>query len=549
MMQNVKLCHHIVHFSLTAVSVVTYKWSPSLEFDNSILPKWGVSVKTARLLVILLFLATLSLAQQSNTDAAKLQGIDGFAQQLLKEWNVPGMGMGIIHNGTIVMAKGYGYRDLEEKKPFTTKTLFPIGSTSKSFTALALAILKDKGKLDWDDRVRQYLPSYELSDPVASERMTIRDLLLHRSGLARNDLMWYGSGLTRKQIFDRLKYLSMGKGFRNTFDYNNLGYMTAGYLAGEVAGSSWEDLVRSSILTPLGMTTTNFSDTDSAKSQDYALPYDEVNGKLERIPFASTEAIGPAGSIHSSIDEMLHYAEMLLAHGKYDGKQIVSEANLTTIQSPQIVTGAPSPYPEQSAPVYGMAWVIQTYRGHRFVWHNGGIDGFYTMLALLPDDNIGVVIFADRLDPRAPAEVLLRNVFDRMLDMTPVDWDSRFHEAEAKGKKAEDAELKKTEEERKPGTQPSHPLKDYAGTYTHPAFGNVVVTLEGDHLKFALNQMSAPLEHYHYDVFIVPHSQRRLGDLKVRFETAMSGDIDSVVVPLEGDIPDIVFKREKPAGK
>ena len=512
-------------------------------------PEGSFAVKTARILVILLFLSTVSIARQSNSDAAKLQGIDGFAEQLLKEWNVPGLGMGIIHDGTVVMARGYGYRDLEDKKPFTTKTLFPIGSTSKSFTALALAILKDKGKLDWDDRVRQYLPSYELSDPIASERMTIRDLLLHRSGLARNDMMWYGSGFTRKQIFDRLKYLSMGVGFRNKFDYNNLGYMTAGYLAGEVAGSSWEDLVRTSILTPLGMTATNFSDTDSAKSPDYALPYEEISGKVERVPFASTEAIGPAGSVHSNIDEMLHYAQMLLAHGKYEGRQIVSETNLKTIQSPQIAMGVPSPYPEQSAPAYGMAWVIQTYRGHRFVWHNGGIDGFYTLLALLPDDNIGVVIFANRLDTRAPGEVLLRNLFDRMLGMTPVDWDSRFHEAEGKAKKAEDAELKKIADERKPGTQPSHPLKDYAGTYTHPAYGSVVITLDAGHLKFALNQLSAPLDHHHYDVFIVPHSQRTLGDLKVRFETGMSGDIDSVVVPLEEDIPEVVFQREKPAGK
>jgi CubicO group peptidase (beta-lactamase class C family) len=510
--------------------------------------EWSVSVKTARLFAILFLLASLSFAQQPNSDTSKLQGVDGFAEQLLKEWNVPGLGIGIIHNGTIVLEKGYGYRNLEDKLPFTTKTLFPVGSTSKSFTALALAILKDKGKVDWDDRVRQYLPSYELSDPVASERMTIRDLLLHRSGLSRNDLMWYGNDFTRKQIFDRLKYLPMGKGFRNGFDYNNLGYMTAGYLAGEVAGSSWEDLVRTSILTPLGMTSTNFSDTDSAKSPDYALPYDEINGKIERIPFASTEAIGPAGSVHSTVDEFLRYAEMLLAHGKFEGKQIVSEANLKTIQSPQIMMGAPSPYPEQSAPAYGMAWVNQTYRGHRFVWHNGGIDGFYTLLALLPDDNIGVVIFTNRLD-RPAAEVLLRNVFDRMLGMTPVDWDSRFHEAEGKAKKAEEAELKKIAEERKPGTQPSHPLKDYAGTYSHPAYGNVVVTVDGDHLKFGLNRMASPLEHYHFDVFIVPHSQRPLGDLKVRFDTAMSGDIESVAVPLEEDIPEVVFKRENPAGK
>ena len=504
------------------------------------------TVKLARLVGIVLFFSSISIAQQSQPDTAKLQGIDSFANQLLTEWKVPGLGIGIVHDGTVVLEKGYGYRDLEQKLPFTARTLFPVGSTSKSFTALALAILKDQKKLDWDDRVRQYLPSYELADPVASERMTIRDLLLHRSGLARNDMLWYSSDFTRKQIFDRLKYLEMGKGFRNRFDYNNLGYMTAGYLAGEVAGSNWEQLVRTSILDPLQMTSTNFSDADSAKSPDYALPYDEVDGKVERIPFASTAAIGPAGSVHSSIDEMMHYAEMLLSGGKYNGKQIVSEANLKTIQSPQIVMGAPSPYPELSDPVYGMGWVIQTYRGHHYIWHNGGIDGFYTLLALLPDDHLGVVVFTNRLD-RTAAEVLARNVFDRMLGMPPVDWDSRFRETAAKVTEAENAERKKIADERKPGTQPSHPLKDYTGTYTHPAYGTVTVSIEGDHLRIALNRLSAPLEHFNYDVFIVPHPQRTLGDLMVRFQTATSGEIDSVALPLEEDIHDIVFKRAKPA--
>jgi CubicO group peptidase (beta-lactamase class C family) len=508
-------------------------------------------MKKARVLfvLVLLFLSCFASAQQAKLrQTDKLEGLDGFIEKLRSEWNVPGLALGIVQDGKVVMANGYGYRNLEEKLPFTTKTLFPIGSTSKSFTALALAILKDQGKLDWDDRVRQYLPSYELQDPVASERMTLRDLLLHRSGLARHDMLWYSSDFTRKQVFDRLKYLEMGKGFRNTFQYNNLGYMTAGYVAGEVAGTSWEQLVRDSILAPLEMKTTNFSDAESQKSPDYALPYDEVAGKVQRIPFVSAEAVGPAGEIHSSLDEVLHYAEMLLANGKYNGKQIVSEANLKTIQSPQILMGAPSSYPELTPASYGMGWVIQAYRGHRYVWHNGGLDGFYTLIALFPDDHLGVVVFTNRLD-RSAAEVLARNVFDRMLGLDPVAWNQRYHDDAVKAKAAEADEQKEIYADRKPDTKPAHPLADYAGTYTHPAYGTVTIWLEGDHLRFALNRLSAPLEHFHYEVFIVPHAEPKLGDLKLRFETGMAGTVESVAVPLEEDIHEIVFQRVKPEEK
>jgi CubicO group peptidase (beta-lactamase class C family) len=506
-------------------------------------------MKKACLLLVFLFLSLAATAQQASADAAaKLQGLDAFVEQLRSEWKVPGLALGVVQDGKVVMAKGYGYRDLEQQLPFTTKTLFPIGSTSKSFTALSLAILRDQGKLDWDDRVRRYLPFYELQDPVASERMTIRDLLLHRSGLARHDMVWYSSDFTMKQVLDRLKYLDMGKGFRNIFQYNNLGYMTAGYLAGEVDGHGWEHLVRERIFVPLDMKASNFSDAESEKTPDYALPYDVVDEKIQRIPFASTQGVAPAGAIHSTMDDMLHYAEMLLADGKYDGKQVVSEANLKTIQSPQILMGVPSPFAEMGAPAYGMGWAIQSYRGHRYVWHNGGIDGFYTLLALLPDDHLGVIVFTHRLD-RAAAEVLARNVFDRMLGMQPVDWDQRYREASAKAKAAGAEEVKKIAAERKPGTHPAHPLADYAGTYLHPAYGTVTVSAEGDHLVFKLNRLSAPLEHYHYEVFIVPQADRVLGSQRVRFETGMSGAVDEVAVPLEDGVREIVFQRVKPDGK
>ncbi len=494
--------------------------------------------------VVLVFLCvSLAAAQQAQTTAPPtLDGFDEFVNSVRQQWNVPGLGLGIIQNGKVIFAKGYGFRNVEQKLPVTTRTLFPIGSTSKSFTALALAILHDDGKIDWDTPVRQYLPAFQLQDQVATERLTLRDLLTHRTGLARHDLVWYSSNFTRKQMFERLRYLEMSKDLRSTFQYNNLMFMTAGYLAGEVSGLGWEGLVRKRIFDSLDMKASNFSDADSQKSPDYSLPYAEVKGAVKQIPFKPIEEIGPAGGINSNIDEMLHYAQMLLDKGKYAGKQIVSEAGVKQVHSPQMVMGTAPRFAELGYPAYGMGWVIQSYRGHHYVWHNGGIDGFYTLFCLLPNDNLGLVILSNRLGHPA-AEIVAYNVFDRLLGLEPVGWNQRFKDEEAKQKKAEEEQAKKASSTSKLGTHPAHDLKEYAGKYENPGYGTVTVTFAGDKLTLALNNISAPLAHYHYEVFTTPEDSETVPQIKVQFNTNMDGEVDGVAIPLQPGVNDIVFKR------
>ncbi len=499
-------------------------------------------MRTARVLLALVWISAAAIAQQQAAAPSTLQGLDKFADQVREEWNVPGLAVGVVHDGEVVFARGFGYRDAGQKLPVTTKTLFPIGSTSKSFTALALAILKDQGKINWGDRVRRYLPEFQLQDPVASDRMTLRDLLLHRSGLARHDLLWYSSSFSRKQLIERLRYLAMSKDFRDAFQYNNFGYMVAGYVGGKVSGAGWEQMVRQSVLEPLGMTATDFSDAEMQKSPDYSLPYEEVKSTVQRIPFKPVEGIGPAGGINSNLEDMLRYTQMLLAKGKYNGKQIVTETSLRQIQTAQIVMGVPSGYPELAYPAYGMGWVIQTYRGHDYVWHNGGIDGFYTLVALLPKDSLGVVIVSNRLQ-KGPPEIISRNIFDRFLGLAPIDWNQRLKAGAAKAEKAEAEAEKKTWAERKPGTRPAHALDEYAGTYEDPGYGTVTVTEGGGALQFQLNDLSAALQHFHYDTFIVPDGSGPLSLLKLRFNTSMDGNVESLSIPLEPDVPDVVFNR------
>ena len=504
------------------------------------------------------FLASSSFAQNSKKKSAasasatppasRLQGLDDLAGDAMKQWKVPGVAVAVVQNGKVIYAKGYGYRDVENKLPVTTATLFPIGSISKSFTALTFAILKNEGKVDWDQPVRSYLPEFQMNDPVASQEATPRDLFSHRTGLPRHDLVWYSSDFSRQDLVGRVRYLKPNKGFRSTYQYNNLTVMTMGYLEGKLTGLGWEGAIRQKIFAPLGMSHSNLSVTDIEKTDDHALPYELKKDVVTKVPYHNIDAIGPAGSINSSVDDMSHYLIFQLGDGKYEGKQIIAESDLREMHSPQ--TTVPDLPPAFSLPglghfSYGLAWVATAYRGHNLVWHNGGIDGFYALLSMLPDDHMGVVILTNLPNGQTP-EVLAYNVYDRLLGLDPMPWFDRFKDLEAKGKKQEEEAKKNKPTDRKTGTHPSHSLADYAGEYQNPGYGSIKVAVKGDALELSLNKLGPyPLEHYHYDVFQVPEeSDSVAAGEKFQFEMNKKGDIDHVAAALEPSLDeDITFAR------
>ena len=285
--------------------------------------------------------ATATPRNSAATPTAKLQGLDELAADAMKQWKVPGVAIAVVQDGKVIYAQGYGYRDLEQKLPVTTTTLFPIGSITKSFTALTFAILKNEGKVDWDKPVRSYLPEFQMNDPVASEQATPRDLFSHRTGLPRHDLVWYSSDFTRDDLVGRLRELKPNKGFRSAYQYNNLTIMTMGYLEGKLTGLGWEGSISQKIFTPLGMSHSNLSVTDIEKTSDHALPYELKKEVVSKVPYHNIDAIGPAGSINSSVDDMSHYLIFQLGDGKYEGKQIVAESDLREMHSPQ--TAIPDP--------------------------------------------------------------------------------------------------------------------------------------------------------------------------------------------------------------
>jgi CubicO group peptidase (beta-lactamase class C family) len=470
-----------------------------------------------------------------------LNGLDAAVEQVMKDWKVPGIAVAIVKDGKVVHAQGYGHRDVKQGLKVTPDTLFAIGSCSKAFTAAALGILVDEKKLEWDKPVRNYLPELMLADGYATEHIRPRDLVSHQSGLPRHDLVWYGSPLSRKELFERLRYLEPSAPLHAKYQYNNLMYMTAGVLVERVSGLAWEEFVRARILDPLGMKNSTFSVTASQKAADYSLPYGEEKSEIKEIPFRNIDAIGPAGSINSSVNEMTNWLFLQLNKGKRADKQVISEKNLLETQTPQIVSGGDLRYDESFYVSYGMGWGVYVYRGRPILRHGGGIDGFTSSVTVLPKDGIGIVVLTNS---SSPASGLISNIaLDRLLGLGESPWAARAKENDAKAKEAQAKAKAEDEAKRKKDTKPTLALREYSGQFEHPAYQTLSLTLDGEQLKGNLHGLAFGLKHYHYDIFQV--AEGSLEGRKVSFLMNKAGEIDRVAILLEPGVKEIVFTRKK----
>lgn len=488
-------------------------------------------------------------AAASEADSMALEATLGrlrlFADSARKIWKVPGLGIAIIKDGKIVLSEGFGYRSLKDSLKVTAQTLFAIGSSTKAFTTMALGMLVDSGLIDWDKPVRSYLPTFKMKDQFANERITPRDLVTHRSGLPRHDLMWYNSPLSRKELIDAIQYLEPNKDFRTEFQYQNLMFLTAGYLIEQVTGKSWEDNIRAAIFNLLEMNSSNFSVTESQKSADFALPYREEDSLIKEIPFRNITTMGPAGSINSNLEDMAKWVMLFLNQGKVGTAQLISQAQLTQMRTPHMAISQPPSSPERSAASYGLGWFLETYRGHERVFHGGNIDGFSALVAMLPQDNIGMIVLTN-LDGTPAPSIIALYAADLLLGLEPVDWSGKVKTEMELAKEAQ-KKAGPQEPERKPGTKPSHKLADYAGIYENPGYGDFKIDFDGKNLSGVYNGIVVSLEHWHYDVFMA--KAREVGDTKilVNFMLNIKGDIDRFSANLEPTVPELLFTRKPSA--
>jgi CubicO group peptidase (beta-lactamase class C family) len=506
-----------------------------------------------RLAVLVLFACPATAAPRTPAaldPARRLEGLDAYMQKVLKDWNVPGIGVAVVVKDKVVFAKGYGYRDHGAKLPFTTKTVVPIASNTKLFTATAAGLLVEDGKLDWDKPVRQYVPGIQFYDDQLSAAVTVRDMLAHRTGITRHDSIWYKSDFTRKELYERLKYLEPTQPMRQTFLYNNMMYAGAGYVIELLSGKSCEEFVTDRLLRPLGMTSTVFSIEDLQKQPEHGVPFTERRDSFElyRIPYYSEAAgVGPAGSMNSNLEDMSRWVSAQLNGGVLDGKQVIPASVIKETMAPALAmpnTGLEARgFGELLNAAYGTGRWTASYRGHLIAYHGGDINGFHSQVSVAPYDGVGVVVLVIG-DHAAPLyNVVSYNVYERMLAMDLTPWSERMLAIRLKGKEAGKQARAKAGAGRVEGTRPSHPLGDYVGEFEHPAYGLVTISKEDAGLLFDFHKIKLPLMHFHYDRFDTPDDEQD-GMWSVNFGTSPQGEIDRAVISL--DEAEVAFRRRVP---
>lgn len=463
--------------------------------------------KIYSLFFLLFVFPAFVLAQNSD---AKLAEIDAYANQVMKDWNQPGMAIAVVQNGKTVFAKGYGVREIGKPEKVDENTLFAIASNSKAFTTAALSILIDEGKIgSWDDPVSKYLPGFQLYDPYVSESLTIRDIVSHRVGLDTfsGDLLWYETTYTNDEILSRVKYLKPVRGYRTGFGYQNLMFIAAGKVIENVSGMKWQDFVRAKILNPLGMNAVKTSVKDFRSGDNVAVPHNESGGNgLRALPQGIVDGAAGAVRINASVSDLSKWIRLQLGRGEFEGKRIFSEKNSWEMWQPAVILpiseAAAKANPTRHFNTYALGWNTFDYQGKKIVTHGGGLDGMLSKTVLIPESNIGFVVLTNSEYP--VYNIMQQKMLDVFTDAPKKDYNAESLKRAADGKVKEDEDAKKLEDSRVKNTKPSLDLKDYSGTYTGNLYGDATISEENG--KLVLRMLPSPnfvadLEHWHYDTF------------------------------------------------
>jgi CubicO group peptidase (beta-lactamase class C family) len=485
-------------------------------------------------LLVLLIGASRSAAQGPPRE---LRDLDAWIARAMRDWEVPGLAVAVVKDDTVAFAKGYGVRALGSQAPVTTATLFANASTTKAFTALAVAMMVDEGKLAWDDRVVDRLPALLLQDPYPARELTLRDALSHRVGFGDPGFLWYGTELEAAEMFHRLRFVEPQSSFRARYAYNNVTYAAAGVIAGEAYGAGWDALVRDRILAPLGMTATVTQGRFLPADADLAQPHDRVRDTLRVIPGVASlvDGIAPAGAMYSNVVDMARWLRFLLRDGRVGDSTLVRSGTFAEMFRPQTIVPRESFYPTVSRTgarftAYGLGWFLQDYEGEFVAMHTGSIDGYVAIVGLVPTRELGVVVFANR-DHAELRHAVMWKVFDAYLAGGERDWSVELRALYDSLDARQAARRAEREAQRVPDTRPSLGLEAYAGTYADSAFGTVTIRAVDGRLTFTRSAfLSGTLEHWHFDTFQVRWDRGWLRPTPVTFRIGPDGMVTAAEV-------------------
>lgn len=477
----------------------------------------------------------------SEPIAAFVPDIEALIGEAMDEWKIPGLAIVVVQNGDVTLLSAYGFRDVEAGLPLTTHTPFMICSLTKSFTSMGLALLVDERRLDWKKPVRDYIPEFRLHDPVATDRITVRDLLCHHSGLPRHDWIHLPGDLSPSQMLAAMRHLEPSEDIRTTFQYQNLGYLVAGMVAERISDQSWEEFTRICLTDKLHMTV-SFTVEDLTGAADAAMPY-VMDGDSRLRAKLWPNRVTPAGGINTSIADFANWLRLHLNNGEFEGQRLLSPEVIRELQSPLVYSSA-SEFPEIGDSHYGLGLESRHYRGEREVFHSGGWLGWGTLMTMLPERGVGIAVFTNR-DLSTVPELVTNYVVDRLCGKEPVPWFDRFRDRRRKFVAQIDIDRQARKAVRRRDTRPSHDLADYVGDYAHPGYGQMAIAFANGGLRWDYRGMSAPLTHRHYDTFELPEAPERLlpDRLAMSFFNDREGNIASLSAPLEPLVDDIVFTR------
>lgn len=488
-----------------------------------------MNLKLRRLLSVIFLLCGMAIAAAAQK--WDTPGIDSAMNEAMKFWQTPGAAIVVVKGDQVIFIKGYGVRDVGTKVAVTPDTVFAIGSTTKAFTTAAMAMLADEGKMSWDDPVRKHVPYFRLSDPLANENVTMRDIVTHRTGLIRHDLLWYGSPWNREEIVRRIGFVPLTYGFRTTFQYQNIMFLTAGLAVGNASGSSWEDFIQRRIFDPLGMKSASLSTSVAEKSADHATPHQKRGATVEAMPWRNIDNIAPAGSINASVRDLSNWLLLQLNEGVLDGKRLISAENIREMHTPQMVIRNEGrwqlffPPSATSQLSYGLGWFINDYRGRKLVMHGGTIDGFRASIVLVPSSKLGVAVLTNLNGTQMP-EAVCYTVVDLLEALPRKAWNETISEQaklfEAETNNAVMARLGA----RKKDTKPSRELAAYAGTYEDAAYGKAEISFIDGGLVMNWSSFNAKLQHFHFDTFAI--LEPRLATEQVQFQLGADGEVNGL---------------------
>jgi len=505
---------------------------------------------------------TLLVAATASAQIEAPPQFDSYAARVLNEFQVPGIAVAIVKDGKVVLAKGYGVRKLGESAPVDAHTLFGIASNTKAFTSAALAMLVDEGKITWDDPVIKYIPAFQLYDPYVTREMTIRDLLTHRSGLGlgAGDLLWWPpSDYSRDEIIRRFRYVKPATSFRSRYAYDNVLYMVAGQIIPAVTGKTWDEFIRERIFKPLGMTESNTSVSAFRTGDNIAIPHAPVDGRIEAIKYINLDNVGPAGAINANVTDLAKWVILQLEGGLIPdsgNKRLFSQRQAREMWTAQTITPLGDPPPLLAAlkanfSAYGLGWGLTDYRGKKIVSHTGGLPGYVSRVALIPDLKLGVVVLTNQ-ESGGAFQSIVYHVFDYYLGAPETDWTAAFRTLEEQGK-ARAAEVEKQQAAgRAADSKPSLPIAKYAGRYVDAWYGEATIGQENAKLVLRFSHtpaLTGDLEHWQYDTFKVHWRDRSLNaDAFISFALKPDGTIEQMkIVPISPltdfsfDFQDLLF--------